>query len=231
MFAFLEGSKGIYESLIENKKTIENEIQIVKRFFNRSFVNDSFILNEINEIVKANWDVINYEESKNEMVFIEKLHKILYQPIKREKKEAIKENIFKIASENNVAIGSLIVYCALGVLYANNKLRKIFKFTNSKTSDEVKKLSYNSHNDIKNMVRVCQYILELKKMKDESIVKYITFDEGLNYLYGFLENAMIKEKKINCEDYTNITLYVNGFFPDLTDKEVVKLGEEILSKT
>ena len=113
MFAFLEGSRGRKENYLENKNTIELEIRTLKIFLKKAFVNEKFVLENIDENVKINLEVINDDTVINELLFIEKLHQVLYQPIKREKIENVKKDIFYIAKENNIKINSLIPICAL----------------------------------------------------------------------------------------------------------------------
>ena len=93
--------------------------------------------------------------------------------------------------------------------------------------EEVKKLAYNSYNDIKNMVRLFQYISKLKENGSKNNVEYITFDKSLNILYNYLKNCKIEKRIIDFEEYTNIEVIIKNFFPKLSEEKLEELKNEL----
>jgi hypothetical protein len=226
--SYLEGSIGNKENNLEREKTIKKESKILKNFFKKAYFNEKFILEEINELIQIIEEIWDEDYRNKEMFFIEELHKILYQPIKKEKRKSVKDDIIKKAKYYDISINSILIYSILAVLYGNNTIRAIFKFTNSKPIEEIKKIVYNSYNDVYSVIFILHFNAYIKKFGKK--VEYITFDKSLSTFFEYFKNVETNFIEKNSELYTNIeNIQANKLFPELNDEEIEEIKNYILS--
>lgn len=139
MFSLFEGQHGRIEYDNEVFDTVDKELNVLKNFFKKAKVDDSFISNfELFEQAKVS---IEYKKNVEDKIsFLEDINDYLYQPLSSEAKSNAIEKILCIQEEKYRDCFDRIdpvVVASLCCVYGNNICKKILK-----PKKEVEKTSY-----------------------------------------------------------------------------------------
>lgn len=230
LYSIIEGSHGNKESYEQKLKTLKDEAQIIKKFFDRAETDSEYLISSQEEAAKLFSKHSIEENEENYKKFIAEMYPILFQPIKRTERKNTQEKILNIAINYNMDIKHFLVLCSLGVLYGNNKVRKIFHFTNEFDEKDIEHRAYNTYHDLMIINRIDRLRELRKKNNPRDKIVYFTFDKELNSLINSVKSETISyEEKNNSYLHEHTMTLKKGFFPDLSDEEVSQLEISLLN--
>ncbi|MFT4905956.1 MAG: hypothetical protein ACI978_000013 [Oleispira sp.] len=229
IFSIREGQSAKLESSEEMLKTLQGDYEAIERFFKNARFDKEFLDGRNNEFIDA------FCGEKEELwsgyeILIKYVRKELYQPVKKIDREAYKEKILSLAREHGIPNGHPVLMCCLALLYGSSDAQKIIKPKKTYSPDREEIDIYNSLSDLIVLSRLSGiYASSTAKSKGRLVVKYLTFDKGLD---GFLKKTkLIKSVKIKETNTTvtnlSTTTYSIDLFPHLNETEYLDLHREM----
>ncbi len=224
MFSLFEGQHGRMEYVNEVSDTIVKELKVLKNFFKKAEVDNSFISNaRLFEQAKVS---VEYRKNiEDKISFLEEINDYLYQPLSSGEKPNAIEKILCVQKEkygdcfdklNPVVVASL--YC----VYGNNICKKILK-----PKKEVDKTSYyNAVMDFQHFTFFTMLVgrIEGKYSKRHNAnihCEFLSGDKFLNEFFSwykvnesssFLGNGEFKiNAKLSEKGIKNIPIELKGF--------------------
>jgi len=222
-----EGQSGISENYQEMKETLVTETSIISRFFKNAKTDSSFLMDKKDEFTEI---FSNHTELKwdNYRLFLHQARSILLQTVAKQDRNKYRDQIFSIASENEVTPSHPVVICCLSVLYGCTKTKRIINPKLNETNDQKDKAIYNALNDIIAIARVAMFkAVFLEDKRSTPRFEFFTFDNGLSFFYNSINVKQIKN--IQGEKQTSSMIEISckpSLFPDL-DKNSF---EELMTK-
>lgn len=220
-FSIQEGQSGKKENKEQMEKTINDEIDILNRFFKRAHI-DRYFSEENKNIFLNSYENYNGTDNwENYYCFLEKMNSKLYQPIAKQKQSKYKEAIIKEAVNLNINIGHPIVIACLSTLYGCNNSRKLLKLKPN-NNDNI----YNALSDLLIISKISQIKALAKEKEIKENFEYFTFDKPLK---EFLNSINIVSQK-STDKGTQIGIqFSKKLFPNLDENSLKKLFIEIHS--
>ncbi|HHX2531724.1 hypothetical protein ACTHSP_00895 [Neisseria sp. P0001.S005] len=225
MFSLFEGQYGRIEYDNEVIDTVDKELNVLKNFFKKAKVDDSFISNfELFEQAKVS---IEYKKNVEDKIsFLEDINDYLYQPLSSDRKSNAIEKILHIQGEKYGACFDKlnpVVVASLCCVYGNDICKKILK-----PKKEVEKTNYyNAVLDFQHFTFFTMLVGQIEgkysKQHNANIhCKFLSGDKFLNEFFNwykvnesssFLGNGEFKiNAKLNDKGIRNIPIELKDFF-------------------
>ncbi|MEL4440342.1 hypothetical protein [Shewanella algae] len=212
ILSIIEGQIGKRETKEEMMLTLKKEADAISEFYRRATKDSEYLL----ETADSMCDVFsNHNEHKwdNYVNFLTQANPILFQNVAKHKKQESIESLLSLAKANNIYAGHPTVIICLSILFGSNEARSVLK--PKKDVENFK--SYNAVSDIILISRICHIKAIFSQSKKSTLLKFITFDEGLEF---FLKSIRVLDNKIIQDGGVEIEAeYSHKLFPGLTKEE------------
>jgi len=205
---------------------IESYSKALSKFFKYSKTDALFFkdLKEYLIIFHLNYDLLNIPKY---IELINTFNSSLVEEIPKEKRFIKVEEIIKKTENLELPISNIVTLSLIAVVYKNQILKKIFKFSKNKKFNP-----YNSLNDLLFLERSFYLFQKIKKLPFSNIINYkiLTCDKNL-----LKANNFFKFKNLKIVPETNtfyIDLSINKeLFIEIDENEFIKLKTLITSQT
>ncbi|MEA1988960.1 MAG: hypothetical protein U9N57_07120 [Pseudomonadota bacterium] len=214
LLSIIEGQAGAPESPDEMEKTIEEEGAALQPFFQKARVDSGYLLASAKSTSQIFVDSDAQYNAKYDC-FLKEANQLLVNKVKKNDRWSVKEKVCDLACKHGVPLGHPVVMCCLSALFGLGYSRKLLKFKQSGYEP------YNARSDLLIISRLFRIKHSAKKVNPNIRVKFLSLDKALQEFISMVDvtSTVLQEDGIELEVHYNKKL-----FPDLTEKEYLKLA-------
>lgn len=181
MLSIWEGRTGIGETAEEKLHTIDEEAEVVQRFFRRATTDGPFF-DAWREMAASAMAEHAEEKFPAYLQMVSHVQKTLYQAAAKRNRKCIQNALIEMARKLEINLGHPILLSSLAQLHGSQVTQKIFK--GKPNIDKPEKAAYNATVDILALSRITQLQAAINSGGEDKQItlSFLTFDENLEKL-------------------------------------------------